>query len=345
LAQEHCHFRSTQLVLSSAAMVARRSFAAAARAKAALQVSPMKLVLVDGTAVLTAHFYSSQKSEMVNTKDEPIGAVHSFVTDMFLLQRRTSDITHFGVMWDSPHSDVQLQRQKELPGYKAHRMERPQGFWRQHTQAQEACTAFGWRVKAFPSIEADDLIHTYTKAALALGSSTSVLIATPDKDLLQLVSSRVKVCGKPTDSENEAFDAEKVEAKWGVGPEQFGDLLALCGDTSDGVPGVPGIGRKKAATLLKQHGSLIAVLNAAKNGLPLGAGVGEVLRGKLVEHADQAVEMRKLVALRWVEQADAQAFERELTIPELNSRWRDRALQFCKKENLIGLEVFLDVKR
>src|SRR5207249_3188317 len=138
----------------------------------------------------------------------------------------------------------------------------------------------------FPGYEADDVIATLTRRARAQG--WEVVIVSGDKDLMQLVDGNIR----SYDTMYEKwYGPAEVEEKWGVPPQQVGDLLALTGDKIDNIPGVPGVGEKTAAGLLKEYGSLEAVLQNAAN----------VKKPKLRENLLASIESvrrgRKLIAL------------------------------------------------
>ena len=162
---------------------------------------------------------------------------------------------------------------------------------------REAVRAFGMEPVELDRYEADDLIATYTQEAKARGAE--VLIVTSDKDLMQLVGPLVRFYdfesgakGKPGYRPERNLDEAAVTERWeGLPPEKIGDLLALMGDTSDNVPGVPGIGLKTAAQLIKEFGDLETLLARA----------GEIKQPKrrdaLIENADKARLSKKLVTL------------------------------------------------
>jgi len=140
-------------------------------------------------------------------------------------------------------------------GYKANRPEKLEPLLHQIRLACETLKADGFAIWSSLGYEADDIIATATKEALAI-DGTTVLIASADKDLLQLVNDRVRV-KKLTNGDT--FDAEAVTAKFGITAAQFIDYLCLVGDTSDNIDGAKGIGGVIAAQLLKEHGSLDAL--------------------------------------------------------------------------------------
>lgn len=181
-------------------------------------------------------------------------------------------------------------RTKLYPDYKAHRPPKPPGLQEQIDLAERALAAIGWPVIRVEDWEADDVVASL--ATQISPTAAGVVIASSDKDLLQLVGSQGVMVYHPWDK-GSYFGAKQVEAKFGVKPHQIGDYLAMCGDGTDGVPGVKGIGEKTAAELLAVHGDLASVLEQARLLRIIGA------KGKhLVAGADAARMSRQLVELQ-----------------------------------------------
>jgi DNA polymerase-1 len=171
--------------------------------------------------------------------------------------------------------------------YKAHRPPAPEDLVPQFPMIRDATRAFSLPCIEEAGWEADDLIASYTKAALAQG--WSVTIVSSDKDLMQLMTD--PSVDMLDTMNNRRLGPADTEAKFGVGPEKLGEVLALMGDSVDNVPGVPGVGPKTAAKLILEHGDVEAVLAAAPTMKP-----GK-LRDNLIEHAEMARLSRKLVEL------------------------------------------------
>jgi DNA polymerase-1 len=181
------------------------------------------------------------------------------------------------------------------PEYKQTRAEMPDEMRPQLDFIQRLVPMLGFASLGVPDTEADDLMATYTVAARARGDT--VVLATNDKDLFQLVNEHVRVystnktdLAAPTDA-FALLGAEAVRRKWNVEPAQIGEVLALVGDSVDNIPGVEGIGPKTAATLMAEHGtveSLLANLDAVKN---------EKLRAKLDAAREQIAQNREMVRL------------------------------------------------
>lgn len=218
---------------------------------------------------------------LTSPRGEPTGAV-SGVAGMLvrlLVDRRPG---YLAVAMDPEGPSF---RQALFPGYKAARPPRHPDLTPQFARVRELVMAHRIPVLEAPGFEADDVIAAATARALEAG--LRVVIVSHDKDLAQLAGERVVIW----DGRDRVTGPEEVRARWGVGPELLGDLLALAGDASDGIPGVPGIGAKTAAELLQKRGSMEEVLRKAD------WESSRTLRAKLRRHADEARLGRRLVEL------------------------------------------------
>jgi 5'-3' exonuclease len=180
------------------------------------------------------------------------------------------------------------------PPYHAHRDPMPAPLAAQWQLVPALCERLGWTVNESESLEADDVMFSYSLAEQARGGRA--LLMTADRDLFAAVSEHAAVLELRKGSAPVEVGPAEVLARYGVGPELVSDLIALRGDPSDGLPGAPGIGQKTAATLLQRFGSLEGVLAAAAEPRSVIAGelsprVAAVLR----EHAEQ-LEIFKQVA-------------------------------------------------
>jgi DNA polymerase-1 len=178
-------------------------------------------------------------------------------------------------------------RQKDFPEYKAHRPPMPEELSMQWPRIREITRAFNFSLICVDNFEADDVIATLARQAERRG--WKVTIVSSDKDLMQLISNRIQMLDT---MKSIHFDEEAVRKRWGVGPDQIVDLFALAGDSSDNIPGVPGIGPKTAAQLLKDYGNLDNLLREA-NTIPQ-----KKRREMLQRHADDARLSHHLVRLR-----------------------------------------------
>ncbi|KAB1076868.1 DNA polymerase I [Methylobacterium soli] len=260
-----------------------------------------QIILVDGSSfIFRAYFQSINQPERYNFRPSdglPTGAVRLFCAKIaqFVQEGAAGTCpTHLGIVFDKSEGSF---RKEMFPDYKGHRPDAPDDLKRQMPLMREAVRAFGLHAVELERYEADDLIATYARQAEARGAG--VIIVSSDKDLMQLVGPLVRFYdfesgakGKPGYRPERNLDVDAIVAKWeGLQPNQIGDALALIGDTSDNVPGVPGIGLKTAAALIKEFGSLDALLERA----------GEIKQPKrretLLANIDQAKLSRKLVAL------------------------------------------------
>lgn len=207
--------------------------------------SAKKLLLVDAYSLLFRAFFSSRY--LSTTDDKPTGALFGFTNMLFTLLN-TEKPDAIVVCWDAPE---QTNRSKEFDAYKAHRSEPDPQLRAQMPEARRIVAAMGIQSAELPGYEADDLIGTIARLGVAHGYSVTIL--TGDSDQLQLVRDGIKVQMTLRGvSEVKEYDADAVRERYGIGPEQIPDWKALVGDTSDNIPGVPGIGDKTATTLLQR---------------------------------------------------------------------------------------------
>lgn len=173
------------------------------------------------------------------------------------LQRMLSDVQpdYAAVIMDG---GLPAERMAAQPDYKANRAETPAPMVQQMPWIDRLVPALGFPLLCMDGEEADDLIASYTRA-VAAEENLHVIIATNDKDIMQLVGPQVKIY-QPGPEGFHLLDAAGVEEKWGVPPEKIGEILTLTGDSVDNIPGVPGIGPKTAAQLVRQFGTVEAML-------------------------------------------------------------------------------------
>lgn len=206
-----------------------------------------RLLLVDGHAYAYRAFHAIRS---LNAPDgSPTNAIYGFVK---MLQKMLGTLTpsHVLVVWDA---GLASERTAALPEYKANRPPTPDSLETQLPQIEAWLRAAGYPQHSEPGAEADDWIGTYARRAEAAG--WQVVIATSDKDFLQLVNDRIGILN-PNDKSEKIWSPADVLAKTGVNPEQVADWLALVGDSVDNIPGVPGVGPKTAADLLRRFGSV-----------------------------------------------------------------------------------------
>jgi DNA polymerase-1 len=213
-------------------------------------VSPKRLFLIDGMSHIYRAFYAIRN--LSNAQGLPTNAVYGF-TAMLRKLIEEQKPEYIGVALDLEGPTI---RHEKYGAYKATRKPMPPELVQQIPYIYRVCEAFRVPVIGYAGFEADDVIGTLSQKASEEGLQS--VIVTSDKDMLQLVSGQVVVLDAGKD--NTIFDAQKVEEKMGVRPDQVADLLGLWGDTSDNVPGAPGIGEKGAKELIQSFGTLEAVL-------------------------------------------------------------------------------------
>jgi DNA polymerase-1 len=242
-----------------------------------------RLLIVDGHAYAYRAFHAIR--ELRSPSGQPTNAIYGFVK-MLAKMRATIGPTHLIVVWDG---GLSAERLSALPEYKAQRPEMPDALSSQLDGIVSYLKAANVASFCGDGVEADDYIACLARRAAETGMA--VVIASSDKDFMQLVSPRVGLLN-PNDKSEAVWTDEQVRGKAGVGPSQIVDWLSLMGDSVDNIPGVPGVGPKTAADLLKQFGSvaeLYARLDEVKS---------EKLRAALRGAADAVRRNRELVRLR-----------------------------------------------
>ncbi|MDX8404368.1 MAG: DNA polymerase I [Mariprofundaceae bacterium] len=238
------------------------------------------LVLIDGPNYVFRAFHAVR--HLSNSKGEPTNAIFGYVQMLKSILGRLAP-THIAVAFDPKGGTFRNEMYSE---YKAHRPPMPEELSAQWPKVLEVTKAFNLPLICIENYEADDVIATLAIEAEKEG--WDVTIVSTDKDLMQLVNSRIHMLDTMKDIE---YDPAAVKEKWGVEPTRIHDLLALAGDSADNIPGVPGIGPKTAVQLLEAYGDLEGVLARA----------GEVKQNKrrenLIEFADDARLSYRLVEL------------------------------------------------
>jgi len=213
-----------------------------------------KLVVIDGKSVFYRGYYAMPN---LSTRDgTPTGGVFGFATmALEVIKRLKPD--YVAVAWDK--SKTNIRRRVELyPQYKAGRKPAPADFYEQIPVLHELLKAFGWPLYEFDDYEADDIMGTL--ALQGADAGLDVLLVTSDLDMLQLVNEHVHVYALKQGLSNiELYNPETFEQKYGISVHQFLDLKSLKGDSSDNIPGVPGIGEKTAIQLLQEYKTLDGV--------------------------------------------------------------------------------------
>ena len=273
--------------------------------------------LIDGSGYIFRAYYAlpplTRKSDGL-----PTGAVSGFCSMLFkLLEDAKSDQnlnkpSHFAVIFDSARKTF---RNEIYSDYKANRSEAPDDLAPQFEYIRKSVLAFNLPSVELKNYEADDLIATYADQILKKGAK--VTIVSSDKDLMQLYRKNVRIFDP---MKNKFITEEDILSKFGVDPSKVIDVQALAGDSSDNVPGVPGIGVKTAAELINKYGTLEKLLMSAH----------EIKQNKrretLIENKDKAIVSKKLVTLK----QDAPV-NRELVEFKLKEINKDKLYKFLRE--------------
>lgn len=240
------------------------------------------LLLIDGHSLAFRAFYALNPDNFKNQQGQHTNAVHGFISMMLSILENEKP-THLCVAFDVSRESF---RTKEYPEYKATRGETPEEFIGQTELLVEALAAMRITSVSREDYEADDLIASLARQGEQEGFR--VLIVSGDRDTFQLISDTTTILYPIKGVMNLArMDDAAVTEKYGVSAKQYQDLAALVGETSDNLPGIPGVGPKTAAKWLQQYGTLDAILQSASE---IAGKVGETLR----EKSDLAVRNRRL---------------------------------------------------
>jgi DNA polymerase-1 len=213
-----------------------------------------RLFLIDGYALVYRAYYAFAKNPLINSKGQPTSAVFGFANYLVRLIESYS-CPYIAVVLDSSKPTF---RHEIYSQYKANREQMPDDLKAQMPLIDKLIETLNITVIRKDGLEADDLIAILTRKALQ--ESFDVFLVTRDKDLMQLIGPHVKMLAPDGSGTLMIMDAEEVKKKIGVGPEKIRDYLALTGDSSDNIPGVPGVGPKTALKILEMAGSVNNVL-------------------------------------------------------------------------------------
>ncbi|MFL1805330.1 DNA polymerase I [Plesiomonas shigelloides] len=241
------------------------------------QIAPNPLILVDGSSYLYRAFHAFPP--LTNAGGEPTGAMYGVLNMLKSLLNQFAP-TEMAVVFDAKGKTF---RDEMFAEYKAHRPPMPDELRSQIEPLHQMIRALGLPLLVVPGVEADDVIGTLAKQAAANGRD--VLISTGDKDMAQLVSDKITLINTMN---NTVLGPQEVREKYGVGPELIIDFLALMGDSSDNIPGVPGVGEKTALALLTGIGSLREIYSNLDAVPALGFRGSKTLPAKLELHRDNA---------------------------------------------------------
>ena len=247
------------------------------------------LVLVDGSSYLYRAYHVPALQALMNSAGQPTGAIRG-VTSM--IQRLLKDYpeSEVAVIFDAKGKTF---RDELYSDYKAHRPPMPDELRSQIAPIHQIIRAMGLPMLIVDGVEADDVIGTLSRQAEQAGRA--VVISTGDKDMAQLVSDRISLVNTMTET---AMDATGVEEKFGVPPELIIDYLALLGDKSDNIPGVPGVGEKTAVGLLQGIGSLETIYKDLEPIRELSFRGAKKMPEKLAEHRELAELSYTLATIR-----------------------------------------------
>ncbi len=247
-----------------------------------------KLAIIDGKSVFYRGYYAMPN---LATKDgTPTGGVFGFATmALEVIKRLKPD--YVAVAWDKPKTNIR-KRLELYPEYKAGRKPAPADFYEQVPILQDLLAAFGWPLYELDDYEADDIMGAL--AVQATKKDIETMLITSDMDMLQLVDPHVHVFALKKGLSNiELYSPKSFEAKYGIRVDQFLDMKSIKGDSSDNIPGVPGIGEKGAVELLKQFETLDGVYQ----NLDL---IKETTRKKLEAGKDLAYLSKQLARI-WID--------------------------------------------
>ncbi|MCW2952456.1 MAG: polymerase [Conexibacter sp.] len=286
-----------------------------------------ELFLIDGNSLAFRAFFALPESIATST-GFPTNAIFGFASMLVRI------LTEFGpkatiVVWDRGHSG----RREVYPDYKAQRSTRPDLLRQQWPHLEPLVDAFGYANVSVEGYEADDVIATLAERARAAG--IPVMVVTGDRDAYQLVGDGVQIMTTSRGiTDTKVYDRQGVIDRYGIPPELVPDFIGLRGDTSDNIPGVPGIGDRTAAQLLQQYGTLEEVL----------AHAGEIRaarrRENLIAHADDARVSRQIATMvRDIDvPIDVEAF---VGAPPDRSRLREVFREFELRDPLRRIEEAL----
>ena len=287
-----------------------------------------ELFLIDGNSLAYRAFFALPET-IATSKGQPTNAIFGLASMLVKI------LTEHGqkatiVVWDAGSSG----RTDVYPEYKAQRRSRPDLLREQWPHFEPLVEAFGYRNVSVAGYEADDVIASLAEQAKAQG--IPVTIVTGDRDAFQLVDAGVRVMATARGiTETRVYDREEVIGRYGIGPELVPDFIGLKGDTSDNIPGVPGIGEKTAAELLQRFGSLEQVLARVDEVS------GQKRKQNLTEHAQDA-RVSKCLATMKRDIPTGIDLAAELTRAPDRSRLREVFREFELRDPLRRLEQALD---
>ncbi|QFU20504.1 DNA polymerase I [Shewanella eurypsychrophilus] len=284
------------------------------------KIAENPLVLVDGSSYLYRAYYSPP--HLTNSKGEATGAVYG-VINMLRSLLNQYEPSQMAVVFDAKGKTF---RNDMYEDYKANRPPMPDDLRTQIAPLHQIIRAMGLPLVCIPGVEADDVIGTISTQASKEGRA--VLISTGDKDMAQLVDENVTLINTMT---NTIMGPEEVKVKFGVGPELIIDFLALQGDKSDNIPGLPGVGEKTAVAMLTGAGSVEKILANPEKMPELGFRGSKTMPAKLAEHGELLKLSYELATIK-------------LDV-ELEQNWQDLNITPADKDELIKCFGEMEFKR
>lgn len=240
------------------------------------------LYVLDASGYIYRNYFAIRN--MTNSKGESTNALFGFIRSVVKLMKDFHP-DHLVSVFDGPRNAK--KRVEIYPQYKANRLAMPPDLRHQIEWAHQFCNLMGIPHLNIPESEADDVMASVAKWAAAQG--TTVYLCTSDKDMCQIVDDKILILN--TNKDNQLIDAQEVEKIHGVPPNKILDLLAMVGDSSDNIPGLPGFGPKTAAELLKSFGSLDYILNHPEE-IP-----GKKKQETIIQESSKAILSKTLLTL------------------------------------------------
>lgn len=271
------------------------------------QIAENPLILVDGSSYLYRAYHAFPP--LTNSAGEPTGAMYGVLNMLrsLIMQYKPS---HVAVVFDAKGKTF---RDELFESYKSHRPPMPDDLREQIAPLHEMVEAMGLPLLVVSGVEADDVIGTLAREASRKGMS--VLISTGDKDMAQLVEPNITLINTMN---NTILGPDEVKEKYGVPPELIIDFLALMGDSSDNIPGVPGVGEKTALALLQGIGNLESIYNDLDAIAPLGFRGSKTLALKMAENRELAFLSYQLATIKTDVELDKCCEELQVTPPDVD---------------------------
>ncbi len=285
------------------------------------------LLLLDSYALAFRMFYAYSQNPLKNSKDEDVSMMHGYWGAVLRILAKHKP-THFAIARDVAHTKT--FRHELYPDYKANRGPMPEEMAAQMPLLGESLAASGIPLLSEPGYEADDVMASTAVAAAEAGFDR-ILIISKDKDMSQIVNDKIHLFHLEKGADGIDFGPEQVLEKYGLPPEKIRDYLALMGDASDNVPGVPKVGPKTAITLLEEYGDMDNIYANIDNIKKKG------LHDNLANNKEQAFLSRELVTLQ-----TKRAFSGNLDALEYNGIHVDTLAEMFKEHEINSLLRLLE---